>query len=107
MLMRPPANHSACGGCHFSTASHFLNQCSSSAMRAQKPSGSSLASWRKRSSSAIDLTWAFSENPGGGGKTRSSCCRDSMLVTVDIDLARLAESITTLVLVPLVYHRST
>src|SRR6202521_1212272 len=80
MLILPPANHSACGGCQFKTVSHFLNQWSSSAMRAQKPSGSALASARNTSNSSIDLMWAFSEKAGGGGKTRSSTWSDSMFV---------------------------
>src|SRR6266480_6290540 len=52
-------------------------------MRAQNASGSALASARSFSSSAIDLMWAFSEKAGGGGKTRSSVCSDSMFVVVD------------------------
>jgi hypothetical protein len=40
----------------------------------------------QRSSSAIDLIWAFCEKDSGGGNNRSSCCRDSMFVVgVDID----------------------
>src|SRR5678815_418448 len=85
MLILPPPNHSACGGSHFKTVSHFLNQCSSSAMRAQNDSGSAAASTRSRSSSSIDLTCACSENEWGGGKIRSSCNTDSMfVVTLDM-----------------------
>src|SRR5215208_141325 len=85
MLILPPPNHSACGGSHFSTVSHFLNQCSSSAIRAQKASGSAAASERSRSSSAIDLMCACSENDSGGGKIRCSCSTESMFVlTVDM-----------------------
>src|SRR5215216_6739976 len=85
MLILPPPNHSACGGSHFSTVSHDLNQCSSSAMRAQKDSGSASASARSLSSSSIDLICARCEKPSGGGKSRSSWSTDSMLVgTVDM-----------------------
>src|ERR1044071_843355 len=85
ILILPPPNHSACGGSHFSTVSHFLNQCSSSAIRAQKDSGSAFASARSFSSSAIDLICACCEKPSGGGNTRSSCSTDSIFdVTVDM-----------------------
>src|SRR5215217_6535667 len=85
MLIFPPPNHSACGGSHFNTVSHSLNQCSSSAMRAQNDSGSAAASARSRSSSSIDLTCACSENDCGGGKIRFSCNTDSMfVVTLDM-----------------------
>src|ERR1051325_1771756 len=84
MLRRPPTNHCACGGSHLSTVSHFLNQCSSdSAMRAQNCSGDSLASRLSASRSSSDLTCARSANAGGGGKTRSSCRTDSMLVVAE------------------------
>src|SRR6185369_9360876 len=84
MLILPPPNHSACGGSHLSTVSHFLNQSSSSAMRAQKTSGLSCASARRLSTSASDLMCARAENSRGGGNTRSSCRTDSMfVVTVD------------------------
>src|SRR5882672_10632333 len=84
MLILPPTNHCACGGSHFSTPSHFLNQWSSlSANRAQNSSGLALASTRNASSSAIDLMCAFSANAAGGLKTRSSCCSDSMLVVAE------------------------
>jgi hypothetical protein len=67
-----------------STASHFLNQCnSSSASRAQKASGDASASRRSASYSASDLTRARSAKCAGGGKTRSSCSTDSMLVVVE------------------------
>src|SRR5215212_5255431 len=79
MLIRPPTNHSACGGSHFRTVSHFLNQCSSdSAILAQNASGDSLASRLKASNSSGDLTCASAENSSGGGKTLSSCSTDSM-----------------------------
>src|SRR6185369_6680937 len=86
MLILPPPNHSACGGSHFSTVSHVLNQFnSSSASRAQKASGSAAASARRRSSSAIDLMCARSENDAGGGKIRCSRRIDSMfVVTLDM-----------------------
>src|ERR1044071_2438783 len=85
ILILPPPNHSACGGSHFSTVSHFLNQCSSSAIRAQNDSGSAAASARSCSSSAIDLMCACCEKLSGGGKSRSSWSTDSMLVeTVDM-----------------------
>src|SRR5258706_3923724 len=85
ILILPPPNHSACGGSHFKTVSHFLNQCSSlSANRAQNPSGSALASARSASSSAIDLTCACSAKLSGGGKTLSSCRTDSMFVVDDM-----------------------
>src|SRR5712692_773317 len=81
MLILPPTNHCACGGAHFKTVSHFRNQCNSlSAKRAQNFSGSALASARSASSSSIDLICACSANALGGGKTRASCCSDSMLV---------------------------
>src|SRR6185369_9541378 len=85
MLILPPPNHSACGGSHFKTVSHFLNQCSSSAMRAQNASGSAAASARRRSSSSIYLMCACSEKDCGGGKIRASCNTDSMFVlTLDM-----------------------
>src|SRR5574338_834408 len=85
MLIFPPPNHSACGGSHFNTVSHFLNQCSSSAIRAQNDSGSAAASARRRSSSAIDLICACSEKDSGGGKFRCSWSTDSMFeVTLDM-----------------------
>src|SRR6185369_79600 len=86
MLILPPPNHSACGGSHFSTVSHVLNQCnSSSARRAQNASGSADASARRRSSSAIDLMCARSEKDSDGGKIRCSCSTDSMfVVTLDM-----------------------
>src|SRR5882724_8320071 len=84
MLILPPTNHSACGGSHFKTVSHFRNQCNSiSAKRAQNFSGSALASASNASSSVIDLIYACSANDLGGGKTRASCCSDSMLVVTD------------------------
>src|SRR5216684_2409533 len=84
ILILPPTNHSACGGSHFKTVSHFRNQCNSlSAKRAQNFSGSALASARSPSSSSIDLICACSANALAGGKTRASCCSDSMLVVVD------------------------
>src|ERR1051325_6116799 len=87
-LVRPPTNHSACGASHFSTVSHFRNQCSSrSAMRAQKASGASDASRLSASNSSSDLTCARAANSGGGGKTRSSCKTDSMLVVAE-DITR-------------------
>src|SRR5947209_12152182 len=80
-LIRPPTNHSACGGSQRRTASHFLNHSSSpSARRPQNSSGESCASRLRASNSSIDLTSARSENSAGGGKTRSSCRTDSMLV---------------------------
>src|SRR6185369_7632479 len=86
MLILPPPNHSACGGFHLSTVSHFLNQCSSSAMRAQNASGFDVASARRFSSSSSDLICACFENDSGGGKTRSSMSTESMLlVTVDTE----------------------
>src|SRR5215213_102994 len=86
-LMRPPVNHSACGGSHLRTVSHFLNQSSSKAIRAQKSSGDAAASAYNRSYSSIELTSAPSEKVSGGGKTRFSCCSDSMFgVTDDITL---------------------
>src|SRR5205085_8840161 len=85
MLISPPPNHSACGGSHFKTVSQCLNQCNSSAIRAQKPSGSRSASARNSSSSRIELMCAFSENSGGAAKMRSSCNTDSMFV-VDVDM---------------------
>ena len=42
-LILPPTNHFAHGQSHSSTLSHGLNQCSSRAMSAQKPSGSAAA----------------------------------------------------------------
>src|ERR1044072_6944992 len=85
MLILPPPNHSAWGGSHFKTVSHFLNQCSSSAMRAQNASGSAAASARSRASSSIDLMCACSENECGGRKILSSCNTDSMfVVTLDM-----------------------
>src|SRR4051794_16427115 len=78
MLIRPPTNHSACGGSHFKTESHFLNQCNSpSAILAQKLSGDSLASRLRASNSSAD-TLARAANSSGGGKTLSSCSTDSM-----------------------------
>src|ERR1044072_2956199 len=83
-LIFPPTNHSACGGSHFKTVSHFLNQCSSdSAMRAQKASDASDASRLSASNSSRDLTCACAANSGGGGKTRSSWSTDSMLVVAE------------------------
>src|SRR5207244_13127181 len=103
ILILPPANHSACGGSHLKTVSHFLNQCSSlSASRAQKLSGSALASARKASSSAIDLMCALAANSSGGGKTRSSCWKDSMLVVAD-DMLTIRVSLADCSL-PLLYH---
>src|SRR5436190_17633990 len=56
-------------------------------MRPQNSSGSALASARSFSSCSIDLMWACSEKAGGGGKSRSSRCSDSMFVVVDDDMA--------------------
>src|SRR5687768_4485835 len=85
MLSLPPTNHSACGGSHLRTVSHFLNQCSSSsAIRAQNASGASDAS-RLSASSSSALTRARAANSSGGGKTRSSWRTDSML-DVDEDI---------------------
>src|SRR5206468_5179522 len=84
MLILPPTNHCACGGSHCNTVSHSLHQCNSpAAKRAQNSSGSALASARNASSSAIDLICACSANALEGGKTRASCCSDSMLVVAD------------------------
>src|SRR5437867_5329604 len=91
MLILPPTNHCACGGSHFNTVSHSLNQCNSpAAKRAQNSSGLALASARNASSSAIDLICACSANALEGGKTRASCCSDSMLVVADDMVPRFA-----------------
>src|SRR5215213_3804917 len=93
-LVFPPTNHFACGSSHSSSVSQRLNQCSSSAIRAQKSSGESWASARNCSSSSCDLMCAWRLNSAGGGKTRSSCSTDSMLVVaedIDCDLNSLGE----------------
>src|SRR6266496_3680187 len=90
MLILPPTNHSACGGSHFSTSSQRLNQSNSSAIRAQKLSGDSCASFLRLSNSSRDLICAPLEKLAGGGKTRFSCKIDSMLfVADDIDRWKL------------------
>src|SRR5262245_43688286 len=96
-------NHCACGASHSRTLSHLLNQESSSAIRAQKPSGSVCASERSDSNSAIDLICACLENCSGGGKTRSSVSTESMFVTT-LDIIPLSTKASLLLCVP-VYHR--
>src|SRR6266850_1858077 len=88
MLILPPPNHSACGGSHFNTSSHRLNQSNSSAIRAQKTSGESCASCLSRSNSSSDRICALLENSAGGVKTRFSLKTDSMLLVAE-DIYRL------------------
>src|ERR1700683_982265 len=78
MFSWPPMNHLANGSFHSSTRSQGLNQCSSRAILAQKPSGSSLASLYSRSYSARLLIWAPARNSSGGSKTRRSLRTESM-----------------------------
>src|SRR5271154_1856686 len=78
MFSSPPRNHLAKGSFHSSTRSQGLNQCNSPAILAQKPSGSSLASWYSRSYSARLLMWAPARNSSEGEKTRCSFKTESM-----------------------------
>src|SRR5579885_695106 len=79
-LICPPTNHFAHGQFHSSTLSHFLNQCSSSAMRPQNFSGSSTDSLYICSYSARLLMCAARLNSAGGSNLRCSCRMESMLV---------------------------
>src|ERR1700722_2355965 len=78
MFSSPPRNHFANGSFHSSTRSQGLNQCSSCAILAQNPSGSSFASLYRRSYSARLLIWDAARNSSEGSKTRCSFRTESM-----------------------------
>src|SRR5664279_1303149 len=77
-LILPPRNHFAHGVFHSRTFSQGLNQCSSRAMSAQKPSGSAEARARSFSYCSGLLMIAFLLNSSGGGKLRCSVSVDSI-----------------------------
>src|ERR1700678_2143863 len=90
-LILPPRNHFAHGAFHSSTLSHGLNQWSSRATSAQKPSGSAAARAQILSYSSLLWMWAFLLNSAGGGKERVSVRTESIFVPacslVDIKIA--------------------